>query len=444
MTDRFNLQSSGTSRISLSANVQPFPGGPSLIVPPIGPPGNTGPLGPPGPPGGPGPQGPQGAIGPVGSIGPQGPVGPQGPGGSLGYGGTSTTSLTIATGPQTLTTTTNLAYLPGMRVRIVSNGTPTAWMEGQCTSYSPSGTALAFNCDLTSGSGAYADWNVGLGGQQGQVGPTGAQGAQGPSGDIHAPLGGRLMFVSGTQLSYLPFNGDCIKINGIIYQIPTTGIVGLSNTNCIIDGAPGKNLTAALNYYVYVFNNNGTLTADFSTTGYIISQNAGNVGVAIKNGDNTRSLIGLIYAATGGVFYDSSQYRYVRSWFNRRRIHVASGAGNWGPAGSTSWAQTGQAVWVVMFPEDVLNLTYGNIIYTNNPLSTVLLALGIDTQGMFGFGNTYAGVTCEEAGNYYSATCSLSVSGLSAGVHGIIGYYQVTSAGASAAGSQNSITGTLT
>jgi hypothetical protein len=445
MTERFGLGSSAASRISLSANVQPFPGGPSLIVPPIGPPGNTGPLGPPGPPGGPGPQGPQGAIGPPGATGPQGAVGPQGPGGSLGYGGTSTTSLAIGTGPQTLTTTTNLAYLPGMRVRIVSNGTPTAWMEGPCTSYSPSGTALSFNCDYSNGSGAYADWNIGLAGtpgQQGPVGATGPQGAQGASGDLHAPFGGVLRFVSSTQLSFLPYRGDCIKINGVIYQIPTTGIVGLANTNCFVNGVAGQNLAGATTYFVYAFNNNGTLTADFSGTGYVISQTAGNVGIAVKNGDNTRSLIGMIFAAGNKTFFDQPGFRYVRSWFNRPRVSCAVPVTSWGPAGSTTWAQNGFYLYFVAFADDVINATYQATV--SNPDATginIYAGLGLDGAAPGGVGSAWSAVSAISQGSYYQLSASL-VASLGDGLHTVAGWYQVSS------GSMNiaigSIVGALT
>ena len=46
---------------------------------------------------------------------------------------------------------------------------------------------------------------------------------------------GRLHLVNTTTLSFLPFNGDLIKINGLVYRIPSGGIAGLANTNVFID-----------------------------------------------------------------------------------------------------------------------------------------------------------------------------------------------------------------
>jgi hypothetical protein len=230
-----------------------------------------------------------------------------------------------------------------MRMRIVSNGTPTAWMEGQCTSYAPAGTSLSLTVDTISGSGAFADWNLGLAGVAGPLGPVGPQG---PVGDISAPLGGKLTLVSSTQLAFLPFKGDRIKINGTIYQIPTTGVVGLAATGVYINGVAGQNLAASTFYFVYCFNNAGTLTADFSTTGHATSQTLNNVGIEIKNGDNTRSLIGAVFCASDGNFYDTSTYRYVRSWFNRVPLVMSSGS-----------LSSGWGVYFVAFAGDAIHAT---------------------------------------------------------------------------------------
>src|SRR5438874_1855744 len=73
------------------------------------------------------------------------------------------------------------------------------------------------------------------------------------------PTCGRLVYVSTTALSYLPFNGDLIKISGVLYQIPSGGIVGLANTGVYIDGVAAQNLAASTLYYVYAFNNRGVV-----------------------------------------------------------------------------------------------------------------------------------------------------------------------------------------
>ena len=88
-----------------------------------------------------GQQGPTGGAGPAGAQGNTGPIGP-------GYAAGSSTSLPIATGSISVATQSGLAYTAGARVRLASNGTPTAWMEGSITSYS--GSTMVVNVDTIS------------------------------------------------------------------------------------------------------------------------------------------------------------------------------------------------------------------------------------------------------------------------------------------------------
>jgi hypothetical protein len=104
----------------------------------------------------------------AGGMGPPGPAGPTGP----GYIATSTSTVTIGTGAQTFTTQAGLAYAAGTRVRVASSATPSSWMEGLITSYS--GTTMAVNVDLVSGSGSFSSWNINVAGTQGAGNPGGS------------------------------------------------------------------------------------------------------------------------------------------------------------------------------------------------------------------------------------------------------------------------------
>lgn len=178
--------SQGVNRLLLTPNVAPVAGGPSLIVPqvgPPGPPGPPGPLGPPGPQGPAGPAGAQGAGGAPGAQGPQGTPGATGP----GYGGTSLSALTIATGSQVFATQASLAYVAGTRLRAMSSAAPTTnWMEGFIASYA--GNNITLNVDAIGGSGSHSDWLFGPAGQQGAAGPIGPAGPTGPLGPT-GPIG---------------------------------------------------------------------------------------------------------------------------------------------------------------------------------------------------------------------------------------------------------------
>jgi hypothetical protein len=155
------------------------------------------------------------------------------------------------------------------------------------------------------------------------------------------PSAGRLGASSATQLQFGMFNGGYIKINGIIYSIPGGGIVA-ANTGVYINGVVG-NLAASTNYYVYVFNNAGVLTIDFSTTAAVTSTTPGNMGVRIKSGDDTRSLIGFIRTNASAQFSDGGSQRFVLSWFNQvdKTLNVGVGGGS---TSSTSSVQIATAI----------------------------------------------------------------------------------------------------
>lgn len=117
----------------------------------------------------------------------------------------------------------------------------------------------------------------------------------------------RLARTNATTLTLSPYNGQWIKIAGVNYALGSSGIT-LSNTG----------LTASTLYYIYVYNNSGTLTLEASATAYAVDTTAGNVGVYTKNGDTSRTLVGMIRTegSTPGQFVDSATQRFTRSWFN--------------------------------------------------------------------------------------------------------------------------------
>jgi hypothetical protein len=128
---------------------------------------------------------------------------------------------------------------------------------------------------------------------------------------------GALQYVTATALSYLPFRGDQIKINGIWRTIPASGVVGLSNSGVFVNGVAGQNLVANTHYYIYAFMNGAVVTADWSTTTHAMSTTAGNYGTEIKSGDDTRTLLGMARYFSDSKFYDDLKNRLVRSWVNR-------------------------------------------------------------------------------------------------------------------------------
>lgn len=141
------------------------------------------------------------------------------------------------------------------------------------------------------------------------------------------PQCGRLSFVSATQITFAPFNGSSVKIAGLLYPIPAAGITA-TNTAVSVNGTAGQNLAASAFYYVYLFSNSGTLTADFSTTSYATDTATGNAGVQIESGNNSRTLIGWCYTNASNQF----QVGKVYSWFNQG----VSAPANYGPFANNS------------------------------------------------------------------------------------------------------------
>ncbi|MCA1379410.1 hypothetical protein I6F34_01055 [Bradyrhizobium sp. BRP05] len=141
-----------------------------------------------------------------------------------------------------------------------------------------------------------------------------AQARQGPVGQC------KLVYTSATQVTLKPWNGNgSIKINGNIYTLPAAGLVG-SNSG----------LAPSTTYYLYAFQTGGVVGLEWSTTGHVTSTTPGNIGVEIKSGDETRSLVGMVATSggtPGGQFQDAANVRGVRSWFNDTGIagHAESG-----------------------------------------------------------------------------------------------------------------------
>lgn len=153
------------------------------------------------------------------------------------------------------------------------------------------------------------------------------------------PQSGRFQALNATTVQLAVWNGAAIKIAGTVYQIPAAGITS-NNTGAVVNGVAGQNLAATTLYYAYIFNSTASvLTIDFSTTAHGTDATAGNVGVEIKNGDNTRTLVGLVFTSTLGQFVDNVAHRQVASWFNRQQREI-----NLSFPGSALSTSTGVAV----------------------------------------------------------------------------------------------------
>lgn len=228
----------------------------------------------------------------AGAIGPAGPVGPPGPTGSQGPAGAGTGD-------------------------VLRSGTPTTgqyalWTDG---SHIQGASKALTEITGTPTVGQYARW----------IDATHIEGVAAPTAGVaDKPTAGRLTFVSATALKFAPFKGNKIQINGALYTIPNAGIAGLTTTSAFLNGIGSSSLAGNILYYVYAFNNSGTVTADFRTdgNGHITDTTGGNEGVEVRcstgtTPDPTRTLIGIIRTNAASQFANSNTQRLLRSWFNQ-------------------------------------------------------------------------------------------------------------------------------
>ena len=210
-------------------------------------PANAGATGPSGATGATGPQGPAGTnsvgstgpIGATGATGLAGDIGPTGPTGATGLPGdtyqtTSANSLSIATGIQSFTVDTGLAYSVGQDVIIaydINNH-----MIGMVSSYDPLTGAMVVDVNTLAGSGTYTSWDVNLNGAAGIQGATGATGvtgdigATGPTGATGLP-GDRYQTTSSTTLTLGTGSQSLTVGTGLAYSIGQDVLIAYDDTN---------------------------------------------------------------------------------------------------------------------------------------------------------------------------------------------------------------------
>jgi hypothetical protein len=222
-----------------------------------------------------------------------------------------------------------------------------------------------------------------------------------PTDTTRAPIGagahGQVYFgfVSATQVKLAPFNGNAIKIAGTTYNLAAA--VTANNTGCYLSGTAGQTLAASTGYYVYVFNNAGTLTLDFcpsATTTHAQDIAAGNVGVEIKTGNNSRTLVGFVSLNASAQFQDDSNARLVASWFNKRKKSIAFAYTNTG----------GSATALTVYCQSSLSFSWSGdsvdaVLYADVGNTNSWTGFGLSTSDNFGVPKaaityTYQGTAC--------------------------------------------------
>jgi len=202
-----------------------------------------------------------------------------------------------------------------------------------------------------------------------------AQGASVDTANLGVLLGqpGECQLIkSGDNLVLLPYNGNRIGINGVLYTIPSSGI-SLSPSAFTIGQV----------YYIYIYNNSGTLTLEGSQTNHATDMTT---GYEIKSGDATRSLVGMAGVIDSGgsikAWVDSSSKRFVLSWFNQR-TKVAWGDQG-GSTSSSSYVEinsSNRAEFLVWANTAAKWLAAG-YMYNNTTAADVDVSLGLNSASV--------------------------------------------------------------
>jgi len=111
----------------------------------------------------------------------------------------------------------------------------------------------------------------------------------------------RLVFSSTTLLTLSPQGGGWLWINGFNRQVPTSNPT-ISNSG----------LSANTLYYVYATISGGVMVLSLSTTGYTVGTN----GIAVKSGDATSTLVGMVQTDGSSLFSST----LTRSYWNRTAV----------------------------------------------------------------------------------------------------------------------------
>lgn len=126
-------------------------------------------------------------------------------------------------------------------------------------------------------------------------------------GGTAANMGQCRLTLSGGNLLLSRYNGALLTINATAETIPSAGVT-----------LSASGLTPDTLYYIYAYMNVGTMTLEASTTTHATSDSAGTLGLEVKFGDVTRTLVGMARPITGPAWVDSGSQRFVLSFYNRQ------------------------------------------------------------------------------------------------------------------------------
>jgi len=224
---------------------------------------------------------------------------------------------------------------------------------------------------------------------------------------------------SGANLVLQPYNGNQLFVNGAFRTIPAPGL-SLAPTG----------LTANVTYYIYAAMNGPSLTLEASTTAWAVD---GATGISIKNGDATRTLVGMARPIAGPAWMDTAAQRFVKSWFNRQ---VKPACATPAQAGiSINWAILANSICeFLVWGGDTVFAQYSAQLSAGGSVA-VRFALGIGLDGSQS--TSISAYAPGSSGLYTAVTTPTLYSSLSEGYHYTAGYGWIGSGSGQADGQTN-------
>lgn len=214
---------------------------------------------------------------------------------------------------------------------------------------------------------------------------------------------------SGANLLLKPSGGNLLTINGTPQIVPDAGVT-LSPTG----------LTAGF-YYIYAYMNSSTMTLEASTTARATSTTAGNKGVEIKSGDNTRTLVGAAYSTTS-TFTDLLNSRSVISWFNRRNVTGRYFLTTTRTTTSTSIAEINSEarVYFITWSDEAVHATANGSASNSTAFQDTRMAIGWDGVSVLGGISMQANTTATSINSLAATSISDAGTLTEAAIHYVV------------------------
>lgn len=220
-------------------------------------------------------------------------------------------------------------------------------------------------------------------------------------------------YVSATSATLSPKNGNVVFFpTGSLAVIPGAAIT-TNPTSAYLNGTAAQALSANTLYYAYLWFNGSAFVIDWSATGHVTDAST---GIEIKNGDNTRVLVGAAMTNASGQFTNNNATKQLRSWFNDHGVVASGNFSTTRTTASTTPAEPNQEIRVnvLLWPgENVHAQTSGTV--TNTGAFGTGSGLGVDsTTTISGSGS---GVTVPAGGDGMPSSTNYVTNALSEGNH---------------------------